>query len=79
MRPNNHHIINSYLALLSNLPADSKLEIISRLSDSLKSKKQIKGKSLKDLFGAFNSEKSADEIISEIKESRTFNRTIEPL
>lgn len=79
MAAGNIHIINNYLGLLKSLPPDSKLEIISRLSDSLKSSKQPKGKSLKSLFGAFKSDKSADEMIRELKEARTFNRKIEPL
>ena len=79
MKAVNVHIINNYLGLLKSLPPDSKLEIISKLSDSLKSTKQPKGKSLKNLYGAFKSDKSADQMIKEIKEARTFNRKIEPL
>jgi tRNA A-37 threonylcarbamoyl transferase component Bud32 len=79
MKAGNLHIINNYLGLLKSLPADSKLEIISKLSDSLKSTKRSTGRSLKSLYGAFRSEKSADQIISEIKEARTFNRKIESL
>jgi hypothetical protein len=79
MKSGNLHIINNYLGLLKSLPPDSKLEIISKLSDSLRSTKQSKGKSLRSLYGAFESEKSADQMIREIKEARTFNRKIEPL
>lgn len=79
MKAGNIKIIDNYLGLLKNLPPDSKLEIISKLSDSLKSTKKPKSKSLQSVYGAFKSEKSAEEIIAEIREARTFNRKIEPL
>jgi len=68
-----------YYELLSNLNADSKLELISRLSESLKTKKMPKETSLSSLFGAFKSKKSAEEIISEIRSDRTFEKKIESL
>ena len=68
-----------YYELLSNLNADSKLELISRLSESLKTKKKAKEVSLSSLFGAFKSKKSAETIISEIRADRTFERKIENL
>ena len=77
----NIEIADYYFGLLSNLNADSKLELITRLSDSLKSKASSKldDSSLNTLFGAFKTSASAEEIISELKESRTFNRDIEDL
>jgi len=63
-----------YYGLLNNLSADSKLELISRLSESLKTKKKTKEIILGSLFGAFKSKKSAEEIIAEIRADRTFNR-----
>lgn len=79
MKATNINIIDSYLALLDNLSPDSKLELISRLSQSLKSQKKPKEKSIQELFGAFISEKSAETIIEEIRQSRTFTRQIEEL
>ena len=73
------NLIDSYLGLLKNLSPDSKQELISRLSDSLKGSKKPTNKSLSDLYGAFISKKSADEIITELKSSRNFNRKIEGL
>jgi hypothetical protein len=73
------NLIDSYLALLNNLSPDSKLELISKLSDSLKGSKKQTAKSINELFGAFVSIKSADQIISEIKTSRNFNRNTEEL
>jgi hypothetical protein len=79
MKAGNPHIINNYLDLLKSLPADSKLEIISILSDSLKSTNQTKDQSLQSLYGSFKSDQSADQIISDLKKGRTFNRKIESL
>jgi cell shape-determining protein MreC len=67
-----------YFGVLQNLNADSKLDLISQLSQSLKSDK-TDNSSLESLFGAYKSEETADEIISEIRSSRISNRNIEPL
>ncbi len=79
MKAANVNIIDSYIGLLNNLSPDSKLELISRLSQSLKSQKKLKEKPIQELFGAFKSEKSAETIIEEIRQSRTFTRQIEEL
>lgn len=71
------NLIDSYLGLLNNLSPDSKLELISKLSDSLKGSKKPTKKSLSDLYGAFVSKESAEEIIANLKSSRTFNRNTE--
>jgi hypothetical protein len=73
----NFNLIDSYLGLLNNLSPESKLELISKLSDSLKGTRKPTTKSLGDLYGSFISRKSADEIISELKSSRFFNRKME--
>ena len=71
------NLIDSYLGLLRSLSPENKLELISKLSDSLKGSKKPTGKSISDLYGAFISKKSADEILSELKASRNFNRKTE--
>lgn len=71
------NLVESYLGLLNNLSPSNKLELISRLSDSLKGSEKSTDKSLRELFGAFISKKSADEIISDIRASRNFNRKTE--
>lgn len=68
-----------FFGLLSNLNSDIKLDLISKLSNSLKSKSVKKAPTLDELFGAFKSDKSADEIIKELKKSRTFTRKVESL
>lgn len=73
------NLIDSYLGLLNNLSPDRKLELISRLSDSLKGSEKSTDKSIGELYGAFISKKSADEIIADLKNSRSFNRKTEGL
>ena len=67
-----------YFGVLKNLNADSKLDLISQLSQSLKSHK-IDDTSLESLFGAYKSEDTADEIIADIRSYRVSNRNIEAL
>jgi hypothetical protein len=75
----NFNLIKTYFDLLKNLSSDSKLELISKLLNSMKNPKDSKKGSLKPLYGAFISKQSADDLISEIKQSRNFNRKAEEL
>lgn len=68
------NLIDSYLGLLRSLSPENKLELISKLSDSLKGYKKPTGKSISDLYGAFISKKSADEILSELRASRNVKK-----
>lgn len=71
------NLIDTYLDLLRSLSPENKLELISKLSDSLKGSKKPTGTSISDLYGAFISKKSADEILSDLRASRNFNRKTE--
>ena len=76
----NKTLIDNYFSLLKNLSSDIKLELIARLSKSMKtSKKTEKKVSLDSLYGSWESEQSADEIIAELKSARNFNRKREIL
>jgi len=79
MKSNTDRIIaDNYFGLLRNLSKETKLELIAKLSSSIPKEDILEDKNIVDrFFGAFISDKSAEEIINEIKESRTFNRTIE--
>lgn len=79
MKPekDNTAIIDGYIGLLDNLSPDTKLDLIARLTDSVKSDLADKKSSFKQSFGAFDSEKSAEEIVDEIRRSRIVNREIE--
>jgi hypothetical protein len=68
-----------YFGFLENLNADSKLDLISKLSQSLKKDETSQEPSLQSLFGAYKSDETAEEIIAEIRASRIFNRNIELL
>ncbi len=68
-----------YFGFLENLNADSKLDLISKLSQSLKKEDVISENSLQSLFGAYKSDETAEEIIAGIRKSRVSNRNIEPL
>jgi hypothetical protein len=68
-----------YFDFLKNLNPDSKLDLISKLSQSLKETKTDPEISLQSLFGAYKSDETADEIIAELRTSRVFNRHIESL
>ena len=59
-----------YFAFLKNLNADSKLDLISKLSQSLKETETSAQMSLDSLFGVYKSDDTADEIIADIKASR---------
>jgi len=76
----NTALIDNYFSLLKNLSSDNKLELIARLSMSMKSSKKAKKEiSLNSLYGSWVSEQSADELIMELKNARNFNRKREDL
>ena len=72
-------IVDGYVEMLDNLSPSNKLDLISKLTASVKSDITNKKSSFEKAFGAFQSEKSADEIINEIRSSRTFTRQIEEI
>jgi hypothetical protein len=72
-------LIEGYLRLLDNLSPDSKLDLISKLSLSVKTDISDKKNTFYKAFGAWDSKQSAEQIINVIKNSRTFNREIEKL
>lgn len=75
----NGDIADYYLGVLQNLNHDTKLDLISRLSESLKLENQPSNVSLQSLFGAYQSKETAEEIITAIRDSRNFTRNIEAL
>jgi hypothetical protein len=73
------NLADYYFSFLKNLNADSKLDLISKLSQSLKNHNTVSETPLQSLFGAYKSEETSDEIIAELRASRVFNRNTEPL
>lgn len=73
----NKNIVDGYLGLLENLSPSNKLDLISKLTSSIKSDLKRKKSSFREAYGAFESSESAEEIIEDIRNSRNFNRQIE--
>ncbi len=73
----NSTIVDGNIGLLENLSPGNKLDLISKLTASVKTDLTNKKSSFKKAFGAFDSKKTAEEIIEEILSSRVFNRQIE--
>ena len=73
----NKRLVETYFAMMSNLGSDSKLDLISKLTSSMRKKSDPSDTSIIKLFGAFENDKSAEEIISELRSSRIFNKKIE--
>ena len=75
----NISIADYYFDFLKNLNSNSKLDLISKLSQSLKESEKNSETSLQSLVGAYKSDETAEEIIAELRESRIFNRNTESL
>jgi len=73
----NTTIVDGYVGLLDNLSTNNKLDLISKLTASVKTDLTNKKSSFKKAFGAFDSKKSAEEIIEEIRNSRVSTRQTE--
>lgn len=70
----NISLIDNYFGLLSGLNQENKITLIEKLSNSISEEVLVEENVVDRFFGAFKSEKSAEELIKEIRESRTFNR-----
>ncbi|HED06682.1 MAG TPA: hypothetical protein ENI57_01040 [Ignavibacteria bacterium] len=70
--------LNKYFGILENLDTNSKKRLIIKLTKSINSKPKQEQK-LENIFGAWQGAKNAEQIISEIKDSRYNNREIEEL
>lgn len=73
----NTTLIDGYLRLLDNLSPTSKLDLISKLSLSVKTDITDRKKNFYKAFGAWDSKQTADEIIQDVRNSRISNRQIE--
>lgn len=71
----NNEVVNTYFRFLKNLDINSKKSLIIKLTESINSDPE--DSDIKSLFGAWKDDRTAEEIIEEINESRTYNREIE--
>ncbi len=68
------HLVETYSGLFEGLSSLSKIELIEKLSKSLKKGKKTKDETFYKSFGAFASNKSAEEIIKDIRSGRKFRK-----
>lgn len=69
---NNSTLIEGYLQMLDNLSPSNKLDLISKLTKSVKTDLLDRKKSFYKANGAWDSKQSAETIIYDIKKSRNF-------
>lgn len=75
----NMSLIEGYMVLLKNLDPNLKLDLISKLTLSLKSTSTDNKRKFEKSFGSWDSKESADEIIKTLRNNRMFNRENELL
>ncbi len=73
----NTKLIDSYISLLKNMSVQNKLDLISKLTHTVKTDIKQEKTNFYKAFGGWDEKESAEELIETIKGSRTFNRTIE--
>jgi len=66
------YIINTYLKLFESLNSLCKVQLLKRFSKSLEEQNNRKKREFFESFGAFSSDKSPEDIISQIKSHRKF-------
>lgn len=66
------NIVETYSGLLERLSSTSKLELLEKLVKSIKREKKNTKSDFFKSFGAFESDKSAEELIADIKNARKF-------
>ncbi|MCA1762969.1 MAG: hypothetical protein LC664_08255, partial [Flavobacteriales bacterium] len=69
----NTRLIDNYVELLKNFSTKSKLDLISKLTQSMKSDVADKKSAFDDAYGAWDENDKAEELVSSIREARSFN------
>ncbi len=65
--------IDNYYSLLKSLPINEKLELINKISSSIKEDLNNKENKFYKCFGKLDTDKTADEIINDINNARYFS------
>jgi len=73
----NNRLVESYITLLENMSTGNKLDLISKLTQSVKTDIDYNHNHTYESFGQWAGDESADEMINVIRESRTFSRSRE--
>jgi hypothetical protein len=68
----NTTLIEGYIQMLENLSVKNKLDLISKLSLTIKGNDKVNNKTFYEAFGAWDSNQSAEDIINDIRKSRKF-------
>ena len=70
---------NAYWSMLKDLSAEVKLDLIERLSNSLLAKNKVGDEShwASEFVGKWRDSRAAEEIVDDIRRSRTANREID--
>lgn len=71
----NLNVTDMYMSVLSSLSIDDKLDLIAKLTDSIRNKKEVKIAD-EDLFAGFSGDWN-DISAESLRESRTFTRTVD--
>jgi len=69
-------LVDIYIKILQHLNFEKRLELISKLSHTMIEETRFQSENFFQLYGAFDSDESADELINDIRSSRTFNREV---
>lgn len=72
----NKDLLENYLGLLSGLSKEYKMKVIESLNYEIEKDRKPGNDWIDKLYGSFVSEKSAENIITEIKSDRRFTREI---
>lgn len=75
----NTTLIDGYFGLIKNLSPEIKLDLIEKITKTLKIDLSNNNESMQKSFGAWQSSQPAEVIIDETRASRNFNRQLEAL
>lgn len=73
----NTKLIDSYLSLLQNMSAQNKLDLISKLSRSVKTDMDQQKPDFYKSFGGWDKNESAEELIGTIRGTRMLTRKVD--
>lgn len=75
----NDKLTDGYVELLKHLSPNNKLELISKLAQSIKQDVPNSNLDFRKAFGAWDEQDDAETLVEYIRNARVFNRNIEAL
>jgi hypothetical protein len=73
----NSKLIDSYLSLLKNMSVENKLDLISKLTKTVKTEIEQDQPDFYKSFGGWDKNESAEDLISTINGARNINRKLD--